>query len=950
MIGPDLAVRGAHPVRVDRVVWLMVGVVLLGSLLALWPRSAAAHAALEQSTPANNAASLTPPTEITLRYTEPLERSYSRAELYDQTGNPIPGATSRAGADDFTMVIAVPPDLPKATYSVLWRSLSTADGHTAEGYVVFTVGTPAEIRPVTPPAIGSTGGPPSWLRTLSRWLPLLGLAGAVAVWPVWLLVLRPAISPAWQAGPGLTRRVRTVAVGSIALAIAGSVLALLVQAATEDTGSGGYLDQVLRTLNDTRYGRLWQLRVGLFLIYSGALLASAWWWPRRRRWLALGTLVLAGTLPLPFSLIAHAAAQPAGRTAAIASDMAHLLGASIWVGGLAVLAGALLPTLRDLTPAGRKVVLAGVLPRFSALALTAWAVMGITGLYSAWLQVGNLTALRDTVYGQSLVAKFLLLLPLLALAAFNLLVVTRKLRRAADDESVVIWSGHFKAAVVSEAVLVALVFLVVARLTGQQPARDELAQRADQITVHLHAGDRAGILSVAPGITGLNHFRLQLDGDALPADTQAFLRLDLPSRGTGQQELPMSRAPGNAWEWHGSEVGIAGDWNVQAVVLPPGGAEWSASGTLTVATTAPDVDLPGQPWRFGPAAIAGLVLVILGIAGLVLGWAAGRSPLRREVAGLGGVAVALGVVLLLQARTTSDESLDAFASVNPVPADAASIARGTDAYLANCVACHGTGARGDGPMAAGIEGIPPADLTSSHSRSHADIDYFEWIKNGKPETAMPAFGGALDDARIWDVINYLRSLQDATIAARDAPGPEECTVEPRSLASLSALAATPEPATASPAPASSPAAAPSPVVVAPIAGTPADPATVTAIAATTRQMVACANARDTMRRLAVFSDDNIRPAFANGPTSGFAALVATPAVPLPPETRIAVTAIQDVTVLPDGRVSAMVTLDNPANHSHSPVAPGTPVASGSQQTSRVIYVWSGDRWLVDAVG
>ena len=39
------------------------------------------------------------------------------------------------------------------------------------------------------------------LKTLSRWVPYLGLALAVAVWPIWLLVLRPGISPAWQAGP-----------------------------------------------------------------------------------------------------------------------------------------------------------------------------------------------------------------------------------------------------------------------------------------------------------------------------------------------------------------------------------------------------------------------------------------------------------------------------------------------------------------------------------------------------------------------------------------------------------------------------------------------------------------------------------------------------------------------------------------------------------------------------
>ena len=936
---------------------VLLGLMFAGALLpALRPAPVAAHAALASSDPGNNAAVSTPPREVTLRFTEPLERSYSRAELYDRTGVRIAGATSRAGNDDFAMVLDVPPDLPGGTYSVLWRSLSTADGHTAEGYVVFTVGTPADIRPVMPPDIAGDDGPPVWLQTLARWLPLLGLAGTVAVWPIWLLVLRPAISPAWQAGPALTRRARRVAVGAIALFIGGSVLALVVQAAGDDGGVS--FDRVVTTLNETRYGRLWQIRIGLVLVYAGALLACGWWWPKRRRALTAATFALAFVLPLPFSLVAHAAAQPSGRAVAIASDMAHLLGASLWVGGLAVLAGALLPTLRDLTPAGRRVVLAAVLPRFSAIALAAWGAMGITGLYAAWLHVGNLTALRDTEYGESLVAKVLLLLPLLALAGFNLLVVTRKLRRADDDETASVWSGHFKAAVVSEAVLVALVFLIVARLTGQPPARDQLAQSADQIALHLHATDRAAVLSVSPGATGLNHFRLQLDGAPLPVETTATLQLGLPSLGTGEQVLPMTRATGNAWEWHGSEVSIPGDWNVRALVIPPDEPEWSATTTLSVGTVPPAVDVPGAPWRFGPAAIVGLVLVILGIGGLALGFVAGGSPLRKEAAGLGGVAIALGAILLFQARLGPGGGTDAIASVNPIPSSAESIQRGSDAFQANCISCHGTGGRGDGPLAASLEGIPPADLTSSHSRAHADIDYFAWIKYGKEGTAMPAWSGTLDDEEIWDTVNYLRSLQDATMASRDAPAPDECVIEPRTVASLQALAVTPDPddgggsiPEVGDAPATDTGSAVGLPGASPIAGgVPADPETVAQINATARLMVACANARDTLKRLAVFSDDNIRPAFVNGPTKAFVDLVATPAVALPPELRVAVASVTNVTQLPDGRVSAIVTLDNPTTHSHDAPVDGTPAAADTArlQAARVVFVRSGERWLVDA--
>src|SRR4029453_16747307 len=166
-------------------------------------------------------------------------------------------------------------------------------------------------------------------------------------------------------------------------------------------------------------------------------------------------------------------------------------------------------TLRDLTPAGRRVVLARAIPRFSALALASWAVLGSTGLYSAWLQVGNLHGLFDTAYGHSLIAKLLLIVPLLALGAFNLLVVSRRVRRASSDgKAAVAWSRHFALAVGAEVVLVVLVFLVVGRLTSQAPAREVLDQEAGQVTLDLAAEGRRATLSIAPASTGPNHYRL----------------------------------------------------------------------------------------------------------------------------------------------------------------------------------------------------------------------------------------------------------------------------------------------------------------------------------------------------------------------------------------------------------------------------------------------------------
>ncbi len=939
----DASTRGPVPRRRREALSRLVGVVLFSVLcvalatFASAPQQASAHAFLQTSTPAANAVVAVSPTSVTMVFTEPLERASSRAALYDQSGAEMPEATYRAGNDEYTMVLDLPASLPNGTYTVAWETLSTADGHGAQGYIPFTVGSSADVQTVIPPVLSTASGPPLWLSTLSRWVALLGLAVTIAVWPIWLLVLRPGISPAWQAGPALTRRVKRIAAGGIGLALAGSVFALLVQATSFNSGDG-YLSDLSSTLTETRYGRFWLIRIGLLLVLGAVLTLVGWWWPRRTRTLTVAGLVLTAVLPIPFSEVAHAAALTSGRASAIAFDAVHLLGAGIWVGGLAVLVLALVPSLRDLTPAGRRVVLSRVMPRFSMVALVAWGVLGLTGLYSAWLHVGNLNALRETEYGQSLLWKLLLLIPLLGLGGFNLLVVSRRIRSSGRDTAqITTWGKRFGLAITAELALVVILFLIVGRLTGQAPAREELALGNGRATIDLSADGTDATLIITPASAGPNHYRLEVGGDPLPTDASAILRIELPAQGAGQLDIPLVRAAGNAFEGHGSELSITGDWTIQTILIRPGQDDWTVTKALTIGSSPPTVDLPAPAWRFGTAGIFGLILLVVGGAGLVVAWFAGRATIRRESAGLGTVAMVAGVILLLQARTDTAATLAGAPSANPIEANSESISRGQQNYLANCLACHGPGGRGDGSQATSLDG-PPADLTSSHARSHRDEDLYYWIQNGIVGSAMPAFADSLDDDEIWDTINYIRSLQDAVV--RDIPQPEDCTVEPVTIEELQALADpnSPEPGSAANRVPATPVALPE--------GTPADAETVAQITTVTRELIACSNARDPLRRLALFSDESLKPNFTQGPTDAFIRLTGTPPVALPPEIRVSIVAISDVQVMTDGRVRATVAADNPTTHAHGPN--GEELAG--QQTIEVvtlIFVQQDGRWLID---
>ncbi len=626
--------------------WRWPLLALLGlAMLLMAPNGADAHAFITESSPEANAVVPEAPASVEMTFSEPLEWSYSKAELYDQTGNAVANTSVHRGASDYDMVLELPSDLPDGTYSVLWRTLSTADGHTAQNYFAFTVGSEADVVAVTQPTIEDSG--PTWQQAVSRWLALLGLAGAVAAWPVWLAVSRPGLARKWHVARPATVAARRFAMAAIALALAGNVVALLVQASALDEGN--LLDDIATTVRDTRYGHLWLLRIGLVLVYAYALQWVAWWWPYRRPIRSALAVALAATLPVPYSLIAHASAQTTGHDVAIMNDYLHLLAASLWAGGLALMAtvfGAV--GYRRVAP-DLVSILGRTLPRFSTLALTAWVVMLLSGLYSAWLQVGSWDALRDTDYGTTLLIKLALLVPVLALAAYNLVVVTRRLSRRASLPHT---ARRLGLTVLAEIALAVVVFLVVGSLTAQAPAREEASAASTGQTVQLSGSDTNATMRVTPGAAGPNRIDITLT-DPSPAGTEVLLRVEQSARDTGQQEIPLDPTANGAWAHQGSELSLTGDWDLELIVRPSGGIEQRLHGTVSIQSehAAHEAGTAGPSWVLTSAsAVVGMLAIAGGSLSLFAGWQVARR--RTGVAVAAGIAgIVVGVLALMLART-----------------------------------------------------------------------------------------------------------------------------------------------------------------------------------------------------------------------------------------------------------------------------------------------------------
>lgn len=96
---------------------------------------------------------------------------------------------------------------------------------------------------------------------------------------------------------------------------------------------------------------------------------------------------------------------------------------------------------------------------------------------------------------------------------------------------------------------------------------------------------------------------------------------------------------------------------------------------------------------------------------------------------------------------------------SPVPSTPESIERGKLLYAVNCSHCHGAEGQGDGKVGEVWAPKPPAIGGAPYASSLSDGGFYFYIMTGKNN--MPPFGPYLNTHEVFDIVNYLRSLQNA---------------------------------------------------------------------------------------------------------------------------------------------------------------------------------------------
>jgi len=556
---------------------VLIALAALAASLTL-PAAAWAHAALLQTTPVASRVVNTPPKEVALRYSEAVEPRFAIVSVTDASGSrETAGSPSRSPADADTLVVPLK-RLHEGWYLVYWRVISV-DGHPVRGAFTFALGpNPGPAPQFVIPSISETAATPRLVT--ARWVAFLSMMAAIGLFVLRIVVARPMVARV----SGTRLRSVTIAFGvaSVVALLAIPVYVLLATAefALRSFWSFGALFPLVRV---SAFGRGWLDLELIFALFAAAAAVAIWLdRPERGQRSIAAVLALAGALgAAAASLLVPGTVGHAGQTSprglSLAFDWFHLVGGSVWVGGLiglVVLAASL--------PAARRVAgLVVCVPRFSNVAFVSVLVLIGAGIGSSVQQMPTLASLWQTSYGKALLVKIAILGAALLLASVNLLRNVPRFKAAGRRPELTASAGSLlRRLVAGESVLVAGAVLAAAVLSSLPPPSKALAS-VGGARAHVGPGPVNEVVSqngyrlalrVSPNRAAVpNSFQVGITRGGRPvrkADvTVDFTMLDMEM---GQQAYHLSETAPGIYGHAAPALVMVGHWGLSFQIAPPG--------------------------------------------------------------------------------------------------------------------------------------------------------------------------------------------------------------------------------------------------------------------------------------------------------------------------------------------------------------------------------------------
>lgn len=583
---------------------------IVTALVALLAAPASAHASLLSTDPSSGGVYDTPPTAITLRFTEGVEVALGGVRVYDSDRERVVTGKPEHPNGQQSVVTTSLPKLANGTYVVTWR-VTSSDSHPIDGAYTFQVGSKATLSDKSAESaaaslLATTGGSRAVgvVYGVDRAVLFAGLAlligGAVFLAVVWPRG-RDDRRARWLVWSGWIAVTVTTVLG---IALEGLYAAGLPLDDVFDTA-------VFRDVLDTRYGKVALVRLGLLVVALPLLRVLLhrrpvaehplrWWWYGSALVVGAGIAVTPG--------IGGHASSGIQTGLAIPADLVHVAGMACWLGGLVVLCVAVLPR-RDVGE------LRAVLPRYSALALGAIVALVVSGAYQAWRQVGSIDELKSTDYGRLLIAKLIAFAALIVAAAFSREVVNRRFRDLPPVEEELVSAGdpvlvgaggpavglaeawddgnwdeeaedqeemaRLRRSVWVEVAIAAVILAITALLVNAAPAR---SQTVEPVAFTLKANRVWVSVDIAPGAAGPNdmHFTALPTGGGPATVSDMTVQLTRPGEDLPPFTVPLQELGTGHYFAPLYDIPYPGEWQMTVRVQLGDTDETVLTGPFTV--------------------------------------------------------------------------------------------------------------------------------------------------------------------------------------------------------------------------------------------------------------------------------------------------------------------------------------------------------------------------------
>lgn len=520
---------------------------------ALWS-TALGHSTLIETEPPLGASLAETPETFRLIFDKPIEAELGTFTLRTDDGKTLRDLSVSLAEEGRIAVVDLGGSLEPGSYRLAWKAVSAGDGHVIEGIVPFAIGvaTTGPTQQTTTPS-----NDPPLGRVVARWLELWAL----------LLLVGSLVFPLIEEERDGATRGSPVLWGSLGVLLIAGGADVAYQTGT--IGAASAFD----VLTQSAWGQSRLAEYALALGIGGLALVG------RRRWaIDWGARGLAGLMLLAHAWVGHNASQLG--TPGLVVDWLHLSAGAVWLGGLVHLAWIWIPGRSKRSDREHLGLMRTVVPRFSAWALPSVLLLIGSGVYAAFGQVSTWGALVSTPYGQLLLVKSGLLLPVLGLAGYHRWRVVPSLlaqnddRRQRDAIPARATLARFRRTLMTEAAIVVGILIFAGGLTLVSPPHAAASgPRLEPASFTQETDDYRVRLTVhPPDAADERRFDVTIrdaeTGEPVDGVLRVWLRFDYLDADLGdvQQEPVAELTDGGGYTVAGPYLNLTGDWTVTVIV------------------------------------------------------------------------------------------------------------------------------------------------------------------------------------------------------------------------------------------------------------------------------------------------------------------------------------------------------------------------------------------------